>query len=231
MSADANPWVPPRAAPDEGESAAVPATPVTPPWQRPHLDAEAGGIPTPTRRLGWWRCPRRLAVDVAWWAVGVHGGAGVTRLVSGMAAGGYDVSQHWPVVPAGVKARPLLLVARTDQHGLRAAQDAIREWFWRLTPPGFDLAGLVLMADAPGKLPPPLRNQARTLAGSVPRVWHIPWVEEWRFGEQPERPPKELTGLREHLTELSRLSAAEETAGPAENSTQDANWNSGRSSA
>lgn len=232
MSADVNPWVRPRVTPDEGEAAAAPSIPVTPPWQRPQLDAESGGIPAPARRLGWWRCPRRLVADVAWWAVGVHGGSGCTRLVSTMDARGYDVPQHWPVVPEGVPPRPLLLIARTDQHGLRAVQDAIREWWWKLTPPNLELAGLVLMADAPGRLPPALRHQARALVGTVPQVWHIPWVPEWRVGEEPARPPGELADLRLHLLSLTRTPEPEtQVQATGDTTHQETTWTPGRSSA
>lgn len=204
MNTGANPWLPPAVIPDEGETADVPSIPVTPPWQRPSADAKLGGIPVPTRRLGWWHCPCRRISDVAWWAVGTHGGAGTTRLVSAMDAGGYELPQHWPVVPPEAPRNPLVLVARTDLHGLRAAQDAIREWWCALTPPGFDLAGLVLMADAPGRLPSSIRDQARSLAGTVPHIWHVPWISEWRIGEHPTRLPRELKNIREHLTYLAQ---------------------------
>lgn len=233
MSADANPWLPPQVGPHEGETSTGPSVPVTPPWQRPQLDAEAGGIPAPARRLGWWRTPRRLLDDVAWWAVGVHGGAGATRFVAAMNCGGYDVPQHWPVVPQGVARRPLVLVARTDLHGITAVQESIREWWWKLTPSGFDFAGLVLMADAPGRLPTQLRNQAQVLSGTVPRVWHIPWVPEWRVGEEPARPPKELAEVRSHLVALTK--PAEAPPAPAHEQTRTTttvtNWAPGRSSA
>ncbi|MGH3095080.1 MAG: DUF6668 family protein [Streptosporangiales bacterium] len=225
MSADGNPWLPPRVAPDEGESSAPPPQPVTPPWQRPQLDAEAGGVPQPTRRLGWWQCPAARTADVAWWAVGVHGGAGATRLVAATGNGGHDIPQHWPVVPSGRHSLPLLLVARTDLHGLLAAQDAVREWWWKLTPPGFDLAGLVLMSDAPGKLPASLRDLARALSGAVPRLWHIPWVPEWRTGEVPNRLPKELGDLQTHLQGMKQPDA------PAGEADTGPDWTPERSSA
>lgn len=234
MSTGANPWLPPAVIPDEGETTDVPQLTTVPPWQRPTADAKAGGIPPPIRRLGWWRCPNRRISDVAWWAVGTHGGAGTTRFVSAMEAGGYDLSQHWPVVPPGAQRKPLLLVARTDLHGLRSAQDAIREWWHGLTPPDFDFAGLVLMSDAPGRLPNLVRNLARSLAGTVPHIWHIPWIPEWRIGGQPSRLPRQLSAIRDHLEALPVAVSPQDTQTTPQTDARDASPSDrtlGRSSA
>ncbi len=69
----------------------------------------------------------------------------------------------------------VVLVARTDARGLRATQAALRELHERVL--DVELAGLVLMADAPRRLPRALRDLRRVVCGGVPRVWCVPWVE------------------------------------------------------
>ncbi|WP_374204991.1 DUF6668 family protein, partial [Actinotalea sp. C106] len=77
-----------------------------------------------------------------------------------------------------------LLVARSHAHGLRAAQKAATHWAAGATPP-LQLLGLLVVADAPGRLPRPLRDLAAVVGGGVPHLWHLPWVEDWRLGEDP----------------------------------------------
>jgi hypothetical protein len=74
-----------------------------------------------------------------------------------------------------------VLLARTSATGLLAARAALRQWAAGDAP--VELAGLVLLADAPGRLPGPLRDLAALVAGGAPRCWSIPWVEAWRLGE------------------------------------------------
>ena len=93
----------------------------------------------------------------------------------------------------------VVLVARTNARGLRAAQSAMREW--QAGELGLAVVGLVLMADAPGRLPRALRDLARVLAGGVSRVWPFPWVPAWRVGETPTavNSPKIAAALLEDL--------------------------------
>jgi uncharacterized protein DUF6668 len=113
-----------------------------------------------------------------WW-VGVHGGAGestLEQLVEGSRAAGHA----WPLAPSTHRCR-VVLVARTHAHGLRAAQLAATEWASGSV--AVHVAGLVLIADAPGRLPRVLKDFSDLVAGGVPRVWRLPWVEAWRQGE------------------------------------------------
>lgn len=142
----------------------------------------------------------RLEQEARLWWVGVHGGAGestLEQLLEGSRAAGHA----WPIVPADEGARParVVLVARTHARGLRAAQLAATEWASGDVP--VDLQGLVLLADAPGRLPKPLKEFARLVAGGVPQVWHLPWVESWRIGEavSEDTAPKDVARLLEHL--------------------------------
>jgi len=150
------------------------------------------------------RSPRReiytaIERDTRLWWLGVHGGAGETtleQLLEGSRAAGHA----WPIVPSGEgpPAR-VILVARTHARGLRAAQLAATEWASGDVP--VHLEGLVLLADAPGRLPKALRQFCRLVSGGVPRVWELPWVEEWRIGApvSEDTAPKDVGRLLEHL--------------------------------
>lgn len=115
------------------------------------------------------------------WVVGAHGGAAestISDLEDSWAAAGHA----WPVARGGEPAR-VVIVARTSARGLRAAQSAAKQWAAGLVD-GVELLGLVLVADAPGRLPRPLRDLAKIVGGGYPRAWHVPWIESWRLGEQ-----------------------------------------------
>jgi hypothetical protein len=99
----------------------------------------------------------------------------------------------------------VMLVARTHARGLRAVQRVARESMEsRLS---IDLVGLVLMADAPGRLPRVLRDLAGMAGSTVPRVWFVPWVEAWRAGEvpSPANSPKEARVLAGDLRDVLGL--------------------------
>jgi len=76
-----------------------------------------------------------------------------------------------------------VLAARMHAHGLLATQTAATKWASGAV--DVDLLGLVLVADAPGRLSRPLRDLARLVSGGLPRVWNLPWIEAWRLGEPP----------------------------------------------
>lgn len=124
--------------------------------------------------------PRAARAD--WWWLGCHGGAGVSTLIATTGCG-RDPGRHWPTLPSGSGSK-VVLVARTHDTGLRAAQAAARQWASGSLPRQIELLGLVLVADAPGKLPRQLRDLARLVAGGVPRTWEIEWHEELRLASQ-----------------------------------------------
>ena len=147
------------------------------------------------------------------WVLGTHGGAGETRLAA-VLPGARAAGHAWPEAEgAGLGPGRVLLVARTDAHGLRAAQRAAAAWASG-TCPAVDLVGLVLIADAPGRLPRRLQQTADLVAGGVPRTWHLGWHEPWRTAAPQEGDePRGLRRLRRDLTE--QTPAARQAAEPS----------------
>lgn len=157
------------------------------------------GIPCPDAAD---RLPRRyLSGSATLWVVGVHGGAGesaVTRLIDGSRP-----TQHaWPTVEDAEMPPPVLLVCRSNVKGLESARRALIEWT-SPHPPEVELLGLAVLADAPGKLPKPLRDLAAIVGGGAPRLWHLPWVEAWRTGDATtDQLPRET---RKFITDINSL--------------------------
>ncbi|WP_309145234.1 DUF6668 family protein [Arthrobacter sp. STN4] len=152
------------------------------------------------------RLPRRNVPDGSadYWWLGVHGGAGessLARLDKQTKAAGH----HWPMNPAG---STIVLVARSNMHGLRAAQRAATEWASGSLPE-VTVAGLVLSADAPGRMPKEIREFARVVGGGVPHLWHIPWIEEWRLGHEIpyELLPKDVRTVLDQVRSATKNTA------------------------
>lgn len=194
-----NPWLTSKNT-DSDQVGAEQNTPEEPPIRA----SSPPGPTTPQEGVGSLgdELPKRQVNAFArWWWVGVHGGAGESTLAS--VSSGTRVADHaWPqVATAGVNP-VVVLVARTHARGLLAAQAAAAHWAAGTS--GVDLLGLVLIADAPGRLPRPLKDLSALVAGGVPRVWRLPWHEPWRLGEvpSPESSPK---AVRAMVAELDRL--------------------------
>ncbi|WP_217634474.1 DUF6668 family protein [Herbiconiux ginsengi] len=130
-----------------------------------------------------------------WW-LGVHGGAGESTLAA-LAAGSRPAQHGWPMADTPGTPSQVALVARTSWSGLTAAQRAATEWASGVLGNSVQLVGLVLIPDVPGRLPKPLRDLQHVIAGGVPRVWTLPWVDAWRLGPvDPSAPvPKEFRAL------------------------------------
>lgn len=164
------------------------------------------GVPAPAedQRLPKFAIP---AADTLWW-VGVHGGSGETTM-STLLPGTRASSHRWPIPPPPVPT-PVILVARTHGSGLRAAQRAAIEWASGVVQ-GVAVLGLVLIADAPGRLPRVLDDFADIVGGGVPRVWDIPWIEEWRRGEAPtpDNTPDEVFEVLESIYALRASNPAD----------------------
>lgn len=162
-------------------------TPVTPtvvepsgPW-RP----QRGVTLTRSSELGQFQDPTGTPL----WVLGAHGGAGedtLSALLPGAAAAG----RMWPVRPPGMPGATVLVVCRSNHHGLRAAQRAAVEYAAG-TVLGVRLLGLVIVADVPGKRPKELRDLATVVAGGFPEAWEFPWIEDYRIGAaQPALPSR-----------------------------------------
>ena len=113
------------------------------------------------------------------WFVGAHGGAGTTTLARAV-TGGADAGRFWPVPESGSPSK-VVLVARSNAVGLGAAQKAAKQWALSDLKNEIELLGLAVMADAPGRLPRYLRDLIDLVAGAVPALWYLPWVEPLRF--------------------------------------------------
>lgn len=148
----------------------------------------------------------RTASAGLWW-VGTHGGAGESSLAS-LVDGWAEAGHSWPR-PADGGAANVVLVARTSMAGLRSAQAAATQWASGRASEA-NVLGLVLVADAPGKLPRPLRDFARLVSGGVPRTWSVPWIEAWRIGDAPSSSdvPRDLRRLIDDLNRLTRTAAS-----------------------
>ncbi|MHA7284589.1 DUF6668 family protein [Arthrobacter sp. TMS2-4] len=120
--------------------------------------------------------------------------------------GGVPCHHRWPSrsdADPSTPAAHVFLVARQNHRGLKAAQLAARDWAAG-SHPTITLRGLVVIADAPGKLPKALHNLTRITAGGVPQTWVLPWIEELRL--QGTVDPESLAReLRKVLTSLSEV--------------------------
>lgn len=137
-----------------------------------------------------------------------HGGAGVSALLRAGAvdAGGCDAGRVWPTDGA------VVLVARTSTSALECVQDAARRHAAGLVGGDVRLLGLVLIADAPGRLPARTSALADLVCGAFARVWQMPWLEEWRLAGATEPLPlhPEVARLIADLRALSGAGSAAE---------------------
>ncbi|MET7569620.1 hypothetical protein ABZT04_14115 [Streptomyces sp. NPDC005492] len=146
-------------------------------WLRGPVDdapERPSGNPATARRFSW---------------VATHGGAGVTTLTA--VYGGQDCGRDWP----GPQDPPsVLLVARTHASGLASVSRALEVFRRGEAPAGLDLDAVVLVADAPGRLPRQLAPHLKAIE-SVIDVYRVPWVPAWRVGDLSGAPPREAETL------------------------------------
>ena len=127
--------------------------------------------------------------DVGW--VKAHGGSGATSLAE--ALGGVDMGARWPEPARGEPYR-VVLVGRTSASGLRSVSQALGAFEDGDTPQGLELLAVVLVADAPGRLPLSLLRRIRVLR-SVARVHRVPWIPAWRTDGPMKYVPGQLVAL------------------------------------
>ena len=136
-----------------------------------------------------------LSVGFARWRSDVPSGGNRydDELAAGLRRLGVRVTEHevpgdWPSAGPG---------PRTRLTGLLAAGEV-----W--------LVDNLLVADAPGKTPAPIRDLAKVVGGGAPRVWHVPWVEAWRLGDPvTERVPRPVSKLVSTLRSLAATAVAD----------------------
>lgn len=202
---NANPWV----THGDQESTSEPSATIFPTRRQAQRGPSTpqAGVSTPDTAD---RLPQRPHTSTAslWW-LGVHGGAGESTLAT-LAADTRPAHHGWPVVDTSGVASRVALVARTNWAGLTAAQRAATEWASGALGDSIQLVGLVLIPDAPGRLPKPLRDLQQVIAGGVPQVWTLPWVDAWRLGPADPSAPfsKEFRALLADL-QLTQSSTAQ----------------------
>lgn len=130
--------------------------------------------------------------------VGAHGGAGATSLAASDPELLFDCGAAWPSTHG---KQACILVARTSARGLHAAQTALQQWAAAETP-SVDVLGLVLIADAPGKLPKPLKELVHVVSGGAPRTWHLPWDPALRLDMENTMPIRRSSKLIRNLKTL-----------------------------
>lgn len=131
-----------------------------------------------------------------------HGGAGVSSLLrAGLDEIAVDAERHWPLAGA------VVLVARTSTSGLEWARDLARQHASGLAGDA-ELLGLVLVPDAPGRVPARTAGLRDLITGAFPRTWHLPWLEEWRVAAATEPLPAhpDVQHLAAELARTPRLS-------------------------
>jgi len=140
-----------------------------------------------------------VSADPLLWVVGVHGGSGASTVAALCGEDVLELPQRLPLTPAGAPAPRVLLVARTHATGLHYAGWMASHWASGQS--GVVLLGLVVLDDAP-RLPPVLVAEIKRVAGMVPALWHLPWVEAWRtsldldLATVPRRTRRSITHIR-----------------------------------
>lgn len=132
-----------------------------------------------------------------WWLWHpLHGGTGITTLATALPGGMEITNLDDPARPR----LPVVVVTRGHHGGLVAAQR------WAAAHPAgtITVAGLVIVAEAPGRTPRSLEALSRLVSGGYPQTWRIPWVPAWRLG-QPPTPTNTPNAAKQLLTDLAVL--------------------------
>jgi hypothetical protein len=141
-----------------------------------------------------------------WWA-GCHGGAGVTTLaqVTGV---GIDGGTAWPAPPLTGPPTVVILVCRASARGTWAATGAVEQWRSGNTPGNIQLAGVVAIPASDRRPPRVALERLRLIAGWVPELWRLGWVEEYLATDDPRdlgKPPPDVAALRHTAARARQL--------------------------
>ncbi|NLU77212.1 hypothetical protein HCA58_02150 [Micromonospora sp. HNM0581] len=149
---------------------------------------ELPGVPAYAGGSAWRR--DSLSADGIGW-IGAHGGAGASTLTRLL--GGTDIGCRWPD-PALAEPAQVMVTGRTNLDGLRAVSRVLNAMREGRHPADLRLVGVVLIADLPGWLPPPLLARIRLLR-SISPVYRLPWIPQLRVGAEPKQLPRQLSRL------------------------------------
>ncbi len=160
------------------------------------------------------------AESPSWCFLAARGGAGaglLSRLsdLPGEQAAGWDADRLWPDPDLQRGTGAVVVVARTTAAGLAAARDLAAQYLSGTAPAGTVLAGVVLVADQPGKPPAPITRSISLLDGVYARTWHVPYVPEYRLLASDDVPAVHpliadvLVDIRAAVTELSAHTSTE----------------------
>jgi hypothetical protein len=135
-----------------------------------------------------------------WW-VGCHGGAGTSTLAS-LTEMGVDGGVGWPAAQAGTPVTNVVLVCRATASGAQAANGAIDQVRRHVAPPGVNVLGIAVVAASIRKPPRRAADRLRLLDGWVPKVWRLPWVEEYLAVDDPREigAPPEVLKLQDDVS-------------------------------
>lgn len=165
----------------------------------------------------------------SWCFLAARGGAGaglLSRLShlpgdqeppGGRAAAGWDADRLWPDPALQRGTGAVVVVARTTAAGLAAARDLAAQYLSGTAPAGTVLAGVVLVAEQPGKPPAPITRSISLLDGVYARTWQVPYVPEYRLLAPDALPAVHpliadvLADIRAAVTELSAPTSTEGT--------------------
>jgi len=129
----------------------------------------------------------------------------LARLLTGATVTGH----RWPASTT----TPVLLVARSSMTGLTAARRAATQWASGAAG-NLPLLGLVVIADAPGRLPRPLAHFTDVVGGGVPRLWRWPWIDQLRLDPDLDRSaaswPRSALALLDTIDALTPAAPATE---------------------
>lgn len=198
MSDPINPWLSRPATPTPDTNAPITVVPSTFGPIAPQR-----GVPAPDR-ADQLPIKDQRATPAVWW-LGAHGGSGESTLAALAPRWSAAAGHAWPRSSTG-EPTPVIVVARSNAAGLRAAQNALRQWGAGLTP--CNVLGLVVMADAPGRMPRALRDLLTVVGGGGPRTWTVPWVDAWRLDGPTASPiPREVQRVIDELSALPGIGA------------------------
>jgi hypothetical protein len=112
----------------------------------------------------------------------------------------------WPIPVEGCPPMQVVLVCRVTASALWAATGAVHQWKRHALPPSIRVVGLVGVAASARKPPRRAAERLRLLAGWLPAVWRVGWVEELLAVDHASDigVPPDVAALRHALTSPGR---------------------------